>query len=66
MKIRGSSDQVFKQVQRTQQIHCRQRFAAALNYFSKLEEKLRLFDIYAESKAEIINRPFETKKELAG
>jgi len=63
MKIRGSTDQVSKQLHRVQNIRCKPSFKSALAYFERLEERLKLFGVYAQAPQENQEKPIETKKE---
>ena len=48
MKIKGSCDQIEKQLQLKQHIYCKARFSNVIAYFRRLEEILKLFTIYSE------------------
>ena len=47
IKIKGSCEQVERQLKQTSKIR-KSRFKKVMDYFRKLEDRLKLFEIYAE------------------
>ena len=52
MKIKGSCSQIEKLLSQKQHILCKPRFKKALEYFRRLENILKAFEIYSEEPSE--------------
>lgn len=64
MRIRGSCDQIEKLFAQTQHIFCKPRFMSVINYFRRLENTLKDFEIYSEVPDDG-EKPIETWKAQA-
>ena len=53
MKIRGSSQQILRQISETAGIRCRGRFEKVIKYFKRLEDHLKLFGIKSAGTGDI-------------